>query len=333
MNTHEIKQMIMTDPRYNFLKDIDNMAMITLGGSYAYGTNNENSDIDIRGCALNSKKEILLGRDFEQVVDTTTDTTIYSFNKLINLLSKCNPNTIEMLGCKKEQYLYLSKAGELLLDNTKLFLSKQCIYTFGGYATAQLRRLENKSVRVAEQDKREKHILATIESAKYIFEERYGISGVELFVDTSDKPEFSHELYANVHADRVPLRDLHGFMGEVTGIIRSYDRTGSRNSKAIEHNKLGKHMMHLLRLYLMCIDILEKEKVVTYREKEHDLLMDIRNGKYLDANQQVLPEFYELLGEYEKRFEYAKENTALPDKPDYKKIDELRMHVNEEVIL
>lgn len=33
--------------------------------------------------------------------------------------------------------------------------------------------------------------------------------------------------------------------------------------------------MHLIRLYLMCLDILEREEIVTLREKDHDLLMDI----------------------------------------------------------
>ena len=78
-------------------------------------------------------------------------------------------------------------------------------------------------------------------------------------------------------------------------------------------------MMHLVRLYYMCFDILENEKVVTYREKEHDLLMDIRNGKYLDENRQPIPEFFEMVDELEKRLEYDAENTSLPEKPDYKK--------------
>ena len=73
-------------------------------------------------------------------------------------------------------------------------------------------------------------------------------------------------------------------------------------------------------------------EIVTYREKEHDLLMDIRNGKYLDDNKQPTPEFYDLLNEYEKRFEYAKQNTNLPDNPNYKEINEFVASVNERVV-
>ena len=82
----------------------------------------------------------------------------------------------------------------------------------------------------------------------------------------------------------------------------------------------------------MCFDILENEKIVTYREKEHDLLMDIRNGKYLDDNRQPIPEFFEMLDELEKRLEYDKKNTSLPEKPNCKEINEFVASVNERVI-
>ena len=80
-----------------------------LGGSYAYGTNNENSDIDVRGVTLNSKSDLIGLTHFEQYVDTQTDTTIYSFMKMITLLLNCNPNTIELLGLNQEHYLYLHR--------------------------------------------------------------------------------------------------------------------------------------------------------------------------------------------------------------------------------
>ena len=58
----------------------------------------------------------------------------------------------------------------------------------------------------------------------------------------------------------------------------------------------------------------------------------IRNGEYLDSNRQPTSEFYDLLKEYEKRFDYAKESTSLPNVPDYKKIEEFKMYVNERIV-
>lgn len=128
MNLLQIKNLIASD-EYEFLKSNEHLGgriiMLGLGGSHAYGTNIETSDLDVRGCALNSKEEILTNQHYEQFVDEKTDTTIYAFNKLISLLCNCNPNTIEMLGLKPEHYLYLSPVGRELLSNKDLFLSKK----------------------------------------------------------------------------------------------------------------------------------------------------------------------------------------------------------------
>ena len=83
----------------------------------------------------------------------------------------------------------------------------------------------------------------------------------------------------------------------------------------------------------MAFDILENGEIVTYREKEHDFLMDIRNGKYLDDNRQPIPEFFEMVDELEKRLDYDKKNTDLPEVPNYNRINEFVMAVNESVII
>ena len=338
MNIEQIKKKLKTS-EYNFLRKDrnlgDNIILLTLGGSHAYGTNNENSDLDIRGCALNSKMQILTNVNFEQFVNEATDTTIYSFNKLISLLSNCNPNTIELLGNKPEHYLYLSEIGKELIDNAHLFLSKRAMYSFGGYATAQLRRLDNKAVRLVDQEQRERHILNSIMNAFHTFPEKYfhfEEESIKLYIDKSEQEEYDTEIFMDVNLYHYPLRDYKSMWSEMNNVVKDYSKIGKRNKNAIEHNKLGKHMMHLIRLYMMCLDILEHEKIVTYREKEHDLLMDIRNGKFLDEDRQPISEFYEMVDDYEKKLEYAKNNTNLPDNPDYKRINEFVASVNERVV-
>ena len=138
---------LMQSKAYDFLRTNprlgDRIMLLGLGGSYAYGTNNENSDIDFRGVTLPLPSDLLGLTEFEQYEDGETDTVIYSFNKIVKLLLDCNPNTCEILGLDEEQYLIKSPLGQELVDNSSLFLSKRAARSFGGYAGAQLRRLQN----------------------------------------------------------------------------------------------------------------------------------------------------------------------------------------------
>lgn len=343
MKLEDIMKTIKSN-EYDFLRTDPHLGnhiiLLTLGGSHAYGTSNETSDLDVRGCALNSKMDILtsglyISEHFEQFTDVATDTTIYSFNKLISLLVNTNPNTIEMLGNKPEHYLYLAPAGRELLAHTKLFLSQRAINSFGGYANQQLRRLNNKAVRTVAQEEQERHILKTIEHASYDFCRKYFAmpdDAIKLYVDQAIQEGYDTEIFMDVELKHYPLRDYASMWSEMLNIVKAYSKIGKRNQNASTHGKLGKHMMHLIRLYMMCLDILEKEEVITYRENEHDLLMDIRGGKYLDANDQPLPEFFELVDEYEKKLDYAKVHTCLPAEPDYAKINAFVADINERIV-
>lgn len=330
---------VIASEQYDFLRTNEHLGnkiiLFGLGGSWAYGTNIETSDLDFRGCALNSKEELLTNANFEQFINEETDTVVYGFNKLISLLSNCNPNTIEILGLKPDHYLYLSDIGRELIDNTDMFLSKKAVNSFGGYANSQLRRLDNKAVRLVNQEQREKHILNSIINARYTFPEKYFYypeDSINLYIDKSPQEDYDSEIFMDINLHHYPLRDYKSMWSEMNNIVKDYSKIGKRNAHAIEHNKLGKHMMHLVRLFYMCFDILENHQVITYREKEHNLLMDIRNGKYLDDNRQPIPEFFEMVDELEKRLEYDKINTDLPDKPDYKRINEFVVDVNSRVV-
>ena len=132
---------LVDSSEYDFLRENPRLGrriiLLGLGGSYAYGTDNENSDIDFRGITLNLPSDLLGLTQFEQYEDCNTDTVIYSFHKIVRLLLDCNPNTIELLGLDEEQYLIKTALGQELLEHKELFLSKRAAKSFGGYAGAQ----------------------------------------------------------------------------------------------------------------------------------------------------------------------------------------------------
>ena len=273
---------------------------------------------------------------FEQYVDNNTDTCIYGFNKIINLLLNCNPNTIELLGLNKEHYLYLSSIGQELLDNKKMFLSKKAIQSFGGYASAQLRRLQNALARDNyPQREKEEHILNSVKNGMSAFMDKYETfqeGSLNIYIDKSPRADFETEIFIDANLKHYPLRDYKNILAEMNNIIKDYDKLGKRNNKK-DDNHLNKHAMHLIRLFMMAIDILEKGEINTYRKKEQKLLLSIRNGEYQKEDGSFRDEFYEILSEYEKKLKYAAKNTTLPEEPERDKVQEFVMSVNERVVL
>jgi len=330
---------LLNQQEYEFIRHNEHLGnkiiLLGLSGSISYGTNNDNSDIDLRGVSLNSKSDLLGLTTFEQYVDDKTDSCIYGFNKMMKLLINCNPNTIELLGLLPEHYLFLSNIGNELLEHKQMFLSKVAVQSFGGYASAQLRRLQNAIARDSvSQDEKERHIMNSIRNAMYEFKSRYMSfedGKISLYIDEAVNKEFETEIFMDVELCHYPLRDYKSMWSEMSNIVKDYEKIGKRNHKK-DDNHLNKHAMHLIRLFMMSLDILEKQEINTYRIKELALLKSIRVGEFQKADGGFRQEFYDLLKDYEKKLDYAAKNTALPDLPDMKRVEEFIIYVNERVV-
>lgn len=323
----EIERLLKTK-EYDFLRENghlgDNICILTLGGSRAYGTNIPTSDVDIRGVALSSKKEILLGKDFEQVVEKKTDTVVYSMNKMFGLLTNCNPNTIEIAGLPRDEYFVLTKEGEMILDNIGAFLSIKAADSFGGYATSQLYKLQQKSLYAMSDEDYMGHIAKVLNQMKKRLTENTDLDLDFTFDDKS--------VYVSGELNQFDMAKMTEVIKEFNNTYGDYTKQSHRNENAMTHGKITKHSMHLIRLYLMGIDILEKGEINTRRVKEHDLLMSIRNGEWLDETGSPSKEFFDLVKDYEDKFNNAKKHTVLPPTYDVKAVEELRMAINESIV-
>ena len=331
---------LLEKPEYDFLRTDSRLGhrimLLGLSGSYGYGTNREGSDVDFRGVAMQKPSDILGLTEFEQYVDTETDTVVYGFNELVKLLLECNPNSCEILGLPREKYMILSPLGEELLENQSLFLSKRAIKAFGGYASAQLRRLQNAIARDSlPQTEREKHILNSVQNAMDDFNRRNPRAGsgtLRLYIDQAVTPDMETEIFVDADYQHLPLRECNSILDTLRCVVRDYDKIGHRNHKKDE-NHLNKHAMHLVRLLMTVIDILEKHTIVTCRQEDLPLLMKIRNGGFMAEDGTITPEFYEILDHYERRFQEAARKTTLPDNPDMGKIGSFVERINRHAVM
>ena len=222
-----------------------------------------------------------------------------------------------MLFLEPEHYLYLSPIGQELINKRDIFLSKKVLYTFGGYARAQLSRLDNKTMRNLDQPGQELHILRSI--ATHTYHEKYfkfPDDAIKLYIDDSEREDMQSEIFMDVNFKHYPLRDYKCMWSEMHNIVKDYGRIGKRAKSALRRD-IGKHAMHLVRLQVSAIQMLTEGTMNTCRKKEHDFLMDIRNGKYTDENNQMTDEFFKIVDELEQKMNDAAEKSSLPNKPNF----------------
>lgn len=130
----------------------DNQILRVRGGSYAYGTNIETSDLDERAIALPPVRWLL---GFQPNASSEThesrgeghDLVVHTLRKFCALSLKGNPNTLEVLFCRDSDVLEITPVGEALRQIRTKFLSRQVYQSMIGYAASQLARMANHNTR------------------------------------------------------------------------------------------------------------------------------------------------------------------------------------------
>ena len=72
------------------------------------------------------------------------DLQIYNIVKYVQLCMECNPNMIDSLFTPEVCVLHVTRVGQILRDNRKLFLHQGICDRFKGYAYAQIHKMQTK---------------------------------------------------------------------------------------------------------------------------------------------------------------------------------------------
>jgi len=133
----------------------DNLIFLSVTGSRLYGTSNDNSDIDYIGVTLSPIDYWIGNKNFDSFryksrpaieVPGDIDLLIYDVRHFIKLLSKNNPNVIELLCINLDNKNIIIKTDlwKKFVAKRGRFLSKNIEKSFKGFFNSQLYQLKNK---------------------------------------------------------------------------------------------------------------------------------------------------------------------------------------------
>ncbi len=129
-----------------------------IGGSQSYGLALPHSDTDIKGIYILPQKEFYGLTFTDQVNNETNDEVYFEIKKFIDLLSKNNPNILELLNTPEDCILH--KHPVMNQVKAEMFLSRLCNHSFAGYAYAQIKKARGLNKKILNPiDKQRKSIL------------------------------------------------------------------------------------------------------------------------------------------------------------------------------
>lgn len=132
------------------LSKFGRLILLGYGGSISYGLDTKESDIDIKGIFIPNEEYLTsVFKHVEQVIIPKTEIynkklegTIFALDKYLRLAYGANPNILELLFLNENHYIYISEEGQKLIEKRDIFLTKKVRHSYGGYAFAQLQRLD-----------------------------------------------------------------------------------------------------------------------------------------------------------------------------------------------
>lgn len=342
----------MQELTIDWVKNNGLLVFEVITGSKAYGLDTEKSDTDIRGVFILSKDEFYSLDYTAQVSNESNDIVYYELKRFVELLSKNNPNILEMLNVPANCVIQRN----VIMDSLQpgMFLSRLCEKTFANYAYTQIRKaygLEKKIVNPVDKERKsvldfcfvykgdESVPLITFLKQQDWDQDDCGLAGIphlrdcyNLYYSTEKsyegvmRSEISNDVcVSNIPKGEVPAGMLYFNKDGYSVYCKKYKeywdwvakRNEERYNSTMAHGKNydAKNMMHVFRLLLMAKEIATEGRINVFR-KDRDFLLGIKQGKY---------EYDELVEKAEKlknELPDLYKKADLPDEPDLRRINE-----------
>lgn len=337
----------------------DTLLFETIAGSYAYGTQVEESDQDLRGVFV-ATPGLMGGLDAVlQVTDERNDEVYYELGRFMELLLKNNPNALELLAmpadCIRDQHPAFAKL------RPEIFLSKLCEKSFGEYAMTQIRKARGLNKKIVNPQPEQRlsllsfcHVpqgqgsaplldwlhennleandcgLTAVRHAAGVYAIFHAQPGI--YRGLVSKKDRDALVFSSVPIDAEPIAWMHcnidAFKAHVKAHTEYWQWVKHRNEERYTTNAShgqgydSKNLMHTIRLLEMAREI-AREGVLRIRRPNFADLLRIRAGEF--SYESLVQQAEELHASLAPLYACS----SLPDTPDRDKINELLVEIRE----
>lgn len=335
-----------------------------ISGSRAQQLHTPASDTDIKGIFVLPEKELFGLTYTPQLANETNDEVYFEIGRFIDLLSKNNPNIMELLSTPPASVLFRHPLMELI--HPEDFLSKLCKDTFAGYAASQIRKAKglNKKINRPMQVERK-----TVLDFCYVIEgngsipvqqwldkkglrqEECGLTNIPHFRDVYllfHQSQLQHGerlngIISGENANDVQLSPIEKEKGSIATMSFNKDgysiyckeyseywewvekRNDERYNNTLAHGKNYDAKNMMHTFRLLCMaEEIALEKKVIVQRHDRDFLLSIKRGEF--EYDDLLKMVEEKLAGIDEVYKHA----DLPDTPDMTKAEQVLIEIREE---
>lgn len=297
-------------------------------GAHLYGTNTETSDMDYKSVFIPDGTDLILQKAAKHIQNNTKDNSViknskedvddesFSVQSFLRLLCEGQTVALDMLFCPQDLIIHETNDWTMIQYHKDYFIHKGTS-AFVGYTRQQAAKYGVKGFRVA----------ALREILKYLdaYEDYHKLGDIIRSMSLPENenikiviikgPNAKEEPHLEVCNRKVPFHATVKYAKEVYG--RIFDMYGERALKAEKNEGIDwKALSHAVRVAGEAIELLNTGKI-TFPRPDKELLLAIKKGQmeYIEVEKIIEQGLIDV--------ENAQKNSALRDKPDYNKADEL----------